>query len=319
MKAFRGETIMCIIQPVPQGLTRRAFVAGAAAAAVVGSTGVANNAQAEAAQTAEKSSTPIETMNTYGSDLLSMLVLRTYPIAIKMLKNEGEIPKGAVRPKRDLKTHYSACQAFGVVRRRGTTLAMFIEDHWCFEPIIGYGLVEPPKDFLEGSGSAFFVESKEGAKERSSQIALLPNGKYAGMVLAPLHKANFSPDLTMIYCNASQLRHMLFAYMQKNGRRVTSTLDPLWSCVHSIVPSLLKGTCEVTVPDPGDFERASTGDDEMIFSVPASNMKELMDGVYHYEKMGMGYRSFGRDLKGDFQQPPFYQQYFKKWGLDTEK
>ena len=261
----------------------------------------------------------METINTYGSDLLNMLVLRTYPIAIKMLKDESETPKGAVRPKRDLKTHYAACQAFGIVRRRGTTLAMFLEDHWCFEPIIGYGLVEPPEDFLEGSGSAFFVQNREGAKKRSSEIPLLPHGKYAGMVLAPLHKANFSPDLTLIYCNASQLRHMLFAYMLKNGRRVTSTLDPIWSCVHSIVPSLTKGTCEVTVPDPGDFERGAAGDDEMIFTVPAGNMKEFMDGVYHYEKAGMGYRSFGRDLKGDFQQPPFYQDYFKKWGLDAPK
>ena len=310
---------MCILKSVPEGLTRRNFVAGAAAAAVAGSASLANIAEAAIMQSKEKSATPVETMNTYGSDLLNMLVLRTYPIAIKMLKNESETPRGAVRPKRDLKTHYAACQAFGIVRRRGTTLAMFLEDHWCFEPIIGYGLVEPPKDFLEGSGSAFFVESKEGAKQRTSEIALLPHGNYAGMALAPLHKANFSPDLTMIYCNASQLRHMLFAYMQKNGRRVTSTLDPIWSCVHSVVPSLLKGTCEVIVPDPGDFERASTGDDEMIFTVPAGNMEEFMDGVYHYEKVGMGYRSYGRDIRGDFQQPPFYQDYFKKWGLDAPK
>jgi uncharacterized protein (DUF169 family) len=310
---------MCIIKSVPQGLTRRNFVAGAAAAAVAGSTGLASIANASVAQSAENSAAAVETMNTYGSDLLNMLVLRTYPIAIKMLRNEGETPKGAVRPKRDLKTHYSACQAFGIVRRRGTTLAMFIEDHWCFEPIIAYGLVEPPKDFLEGSGSAFFVESKEGAKERSSKITLIPYGKYAGMVLAPLHKASFSPDVTMIYCNATQLRHMLFAFMLKNGRRVTSTLDPIWSCVHSIVPSLLNGTCEVTVPDPGDFERAGGGDDEMIFTVPAGCMNEFMDGVYHYEKTGMGYRSFGRDLRGDFQQPPFYRQYFEKWGLDAPK
>ena len=57
----------------------------------------------------------------------------------------------------------------------------------------------------------------------------------------------------------------------------------------------------------------------VLKSVPAPNMKEFMDGVYHYEKSGMGYRSYGRDLKGDFQQPPFYQDYFKKWGLDTPK
>jgi uncharacterized protein (DUF169 family) len=310
---------MCILKSVPDGLSRRNFVASAAAAAVAGSAGLANTAEAAMIQSEGKSATPVETTKTYGSDLLNMLVLRTYPIAIKMLKDESETPQGAVRPKRDLKTHYAACQAFGIVRRRGTTLAMFLEDHWCFEPIIGYGLVEPPKDFLEGSGSAFFVESKEGAKKRTSEIALLPYGKYKGMVLAPLHKANFSPDLTMIYCNATQLRHMLFAYMQKNGRRVTSTLDPIWSCVHSITPSLLKGTCEVTVPDPGDFERGAAADDEMIFTVPAGNMKEFMDGVYLYENRGQGYRSYGHDIRGDFQQPPFYQDYFKKWGLDAPK
>lgn len=305
---------MCKMQNSPKGITRRNFVAGAAA--VAGSAALPKTARS-GTQDAPNPSIPVETANTYGADLLNLLVLRTYPIAIKMLKSEAEIPKGAVRPKKDLKTHYSACQAFGIVRRRGTALAMFIEDHWCFEPIIAYGLVEPPKDFLEGSGSAFFVQDKKAAQQRTRDIPLLPYGRYAGMALAPLHKANFPPDLTMIYCNASQLRHLLFALMLKNGRRVTSTLDPIWSCVHSVVPSLLKDTCEVTVPDPGDFERAAVGDDEMILTVPAGLMKELMDGVYHYEKAGMGYRSFSRELKGDFQQPPFYKQYFKMWGLDT--
>ena len=36
-----------------------------------------------------------------------------------------------------------------------------------------------------------------------------------------------------------------------------------------------------------------------------------------YDKMGMGYRSFGRQVKGDFKQPPFYIEYFKRWGLDV--
>ncbi|MBN2318828.1 MAG: DUF169 domain-containing protein [Acidobacteria bacterium] len=306
------------MKSAPKGLTRRNFVAGAAAAAVAGSAGLANMAQG-AAKTEGKTLTPTETMNTYGQDLLNMLVLRTYPIAIKMLKSESEIPEGAVRPKRDLGEHYSACQAFGIVRQRGTTLAMFLEDHWCFEPIIGYGLAEPPEDYLEGSMSAFFVQDKEAAKKRTSEIPLLPHGKYAGMVLGPLHKANFTPDLTVIYCNATQLRHMLFAMILKNGYRVTSTLDPLWSCVHSVVPSLLTGECEVTVPDPGEFERGAVGDDEMMLTVPAGRMEEMMSGVYHYEKMGMGYRSFSHMITGNFKQPPVYEEYFKRWGLDAPK
>lgn len=308
---------MCSSKYAPKGLTRRNFVAGAAVAAVAGSAGLANMAHG-AAKTEEKTLTPIETMNTYGQDLLNMLVLRTYPIAIKMLKSESEIPEGAVRPKKDLGEHYSTCQAFGIVRNRGTKLAMFIEDHWCFEPIIGYGLKEPPEDYLEGSMSAFFVQDREGAKKRTSEIPLLPHGKYAGMVLGPLHNANFTPDLTVIYCNATQLRHMLFAILRKNGYRVTSTIDPLWSCVHSVVPSLLTGECEVTVPDPGEYERGAVGDDEMMFTIPTGRMEELMSGVYHYDKMGMGYRDgFGRMIKGNFKQPPIYEEYFKRWGLDA--
>jgi uncharacterized protein (DUF169 family) len=295
-----------------QGITRRNFVAGAAVAAVAG-------ANAIKATEGSASATPLETANAYGSDLLNMLVLRTYPVAVKMLKDESEIPQGAVRPKKDLGEHYSACQAFGIVRRRATALAMFIEDHWCFEPIIGYGLAEPPQDFLDGSGSAFFVQDKEGARKRTSEIPLIPYAKYKGMVLAPLHKANFVPDLTVIYCNATQLRHMLFSLMLQKGYRVTSTLDPIWSCVHSVVPSLLTGECAVTVPDPGEFERGAVADDEMMLTVPAGRMEELMAGVYHYDKAGMGYRSFGRELKGDFKQPPFYRDYFRKWGLDEPK
>ena len=308
---------MCAMKTPGKGLTRRNFIAGTAAAAVAGPAGLAKVAQA-AVKDGGETMTAVETVNKYGSDLLNMLVLRTYPIAIKMLKNESEIPEGSVRPKKDLGEHYSACQAFGIVRRRGTSLAMFIEDHWCFEPIIGYGLVEMPEEFKEGAGSDFFIQDKEGAKERNNSLPVLPYGMYAGMVLAPLHKANFEPDLTVIYCNATQLRHMLFAMMLKNGYRVTNVIDPLWSCVLSVAPPLLTGECRINVPDPGEFERGGVADDEMMLSIPKSRMEEMMYGVYHYDKMGMGYRSFGRAVKGDFEQPPFYKEYFRRWGLYEE-
>ncbi len=307
---------MCSMKSENKGLTRRNFLAGTAVAAVAGPAGIANMAYA-AVKNGGDTMTSQETINRYGSDLLNMLVLRTYPIAIKMLKDESEIPEGAKRPKKDLGEHYSACQAFGIVRKKGTTLAMFIEDHWCFEPIIGYGLVEPPKEFMEGSGSDFFIQDKKAAKERTQSISMLPYGKYKGMVMGPLQKVNYVPDLTVIYCNATQLRHMLFCLMLRNGYRVTSTLDPLWSCVYSVVPSLLTGDCQVTVPDPGEFERGGASDDEMMFTIPAGRMEELMYGVYHYDKMGMGYRNFGLEIRGDFKQPPFYTKYFKEWGLDT--
>jgi uncharacterized protein (DUF169 family) len=252
-------------------------------------------------------------LNTYGVDLERLLLLRTYPIAIKMLASESEIPEGAIRPLKDGGEHYAVCQVFSLVRRQGRMVAMFLEDHWCFEPVISYGLVEPPQDYLDGFTNSFFIADKEAAARHARDMTRLPVGRYAGMVLGPLKTVGFEPDLVMIYCNPGQLRHLLLALRHLNGTQVTSTLDPIGSCVHSVVPSLLSEECRVTVPDPGDYERAGTQEDEMVLTVPRPRLQELMDGLYHFEDTGRGFRTFGPCVRPDFPQPPFYQDYFRKW------
>jgi uncharacterized protein (DUF169 family) len=304
-----------------KGITRRNFVkaAGVAGAVAAASNAVTNPEHSDSTQGGDSMATSQATFNTYGADLERMLYLKTYPIAIKMLKSESEIPKGAVRPKKDKGEHYAMCQAFAVARRQGMTLAMFIEDHWCFEPVISYGLVETPQDYLDGFTNSFFIADKEAAAKHAREMMRIPFGKYPGMVLGPLKTANFIPDLTMIYSNTAQLRHLLLSLRYLNGTQVTSTIDPIGSCVHSVVPSLLNEECYITVPDPGDFERANAQDGEMILTVPTRRLKELMDGIYHFEKSGMAFRRFSYSVQPDFQQPPFYQEYFKKWGLDAPK
>jgi uncharacterized protein (DUF169 family) len=304
-----------------KGITRRDFIKETAVTGTVvaASDALAELAHAESAQAGGQGSPSLETFNTYGADLEKMLLLRTYPIAIKMLKSEAEIPQGSIRPKKDRGEHYAMCQAFAVARRQGMTLAMFLEDHWCFEPIISYGLVETPKDYLDGFTNAFFIADKDVAAKHAREMHRIPYGQYAGMVFGPLKTAKFIPDLTMIYSNTAQLRHLLLALRYKNGYQVTSTIDPIGSCVHSVVPSLLKGECWITVPDPGDYERAAAQEDEMILTVPTKRLQELMDGLYHFDKSNMPFRRFNYSLYTDFQQPPFYEEYFKKWGLDPPK
>ncbi len=303
-----------------KGIDRRDFIKQAAVAGtiVTASDALANLAHAEQRPEGQPAGISLETFHSYGADLERLMLLKTYPIAIKLLKSEAEIPQGAVRPKKDRGEHYAMCQAFAVARRQGTTMAMFLEDHWCFEPIISYGLVETPQDYLEGFTNSFFIANKEAAAKHAREMTRIPYRKYGGMVFGPLKTANFVPDLTMIYSNTAQLRHLLFSLRYLNGTQVTSTIDPIGSCVHSVVPSLLNGECYVTVPDPGDYERAMAQEDEMILTVPTRRLKELMDGIYHFDK-AMPFRRFSYSVMPDFQQPPFYQEYFKKWGLDAPK
>jgi len=311
-----------------KGMTRRDFFKGAAVAGVVvaGTGALTNSAEAKGQLGGsgwghgwEDDGLPLDELHTYGADLERLMILRSSPIGIKMLKNRSEIPEGAFKPRADKYEHYALCQAFGITRRQGKTIAMFIEDHWCFETIIGLGLVEPPQSFLDGFTASFFIEDPIAAKEHAQEAPRLPYKKYmdTGMVFGPLKTANFVPDLVMIYCNTGQLRHLILALGLKHGYLITSTFYGIGSCTRSTVPSLQTGEAYITVPDPGEYERAMTGEDIMILTLPARKSKgrnlfeDMMYGLYKRP-----YTSFAPSMWPNFPKPGFYNTYFSQWGLD---
>jgi uncharacterized protein (DUF169 family) len=232
--------------------------------------------------------TTLKEMNQYGEDLEKILLLRTSPIAVKMLEQEEDIPEGALRPKRDQGVHLAQCQAFAMSRRKKLTVAMLIEN---------------PK----------------AAKKHADHFPRLESGKYIGILSAPLRTAEFKPDLILIYSNTAQLRCMLMAVKYKQGSLVTSLFDPIDSCIYSTVPTLQTGQYRITLPDPGEYERAMAGEDEIIFSVPTDKMSELISGLNHFEGRNMGYAGLTMDMRPDFPRPPFYQKLYEMWGLDVEE
>jgi uncharacterized protein (DUF169 family) len=244
--------------------------------------------------------------NRYGEDLERLLHLRTAPVAVKMLEKEEDIPEGAIRPKRDLGGHLSQCQAFAMTRRRRESIAMLKEDHWCWGPLVGYGLTELPEEYHT---VPFMIEDAEASRRHAKNFPRLEYGKYVGMVTAPLETADFEPDLVLIYSNTAQLRSMLMAAKLKEGLLVTSQFDPIDSCVYSIVPVLLTGQYRITLPDFG----------EILFSVPTDKMEELIRGLHKFEERHMGYSHMAMMVRPDFRRPEFYKRLFEIWGLDVEE
>ena len=86
--------------------------------------------------------TSVSEFNRYGEEIEKLMLLRTYPIAVKMLEKETDIPEGAIRPKRDRGYHLAQCQAFSLSRRQGTAVAMLKDDNWCWGSLMAYGLVD---------------------------------------------------------------------------------------------------------------------------------------------------------------------------------
>jgi len=258
----------------------------------------------------------IERYNRCGEELERLLMLRTSPVAIKMLKTEADIPEGAVRPMRDYGYHLAQCQAFALSRRKKTTVAMLKEDSWCWTPLPRYGMTELIEEY---NTFPMFAETQEAADSLAKAFPCLDYGTYIGIVSAPLGTAGFEPDVVLIYANAAQVRCMLFSVKYKEGALVTSYFDPIGSCVYSIVPVLKTGDYRITVPDPGEYERSAAGDDELIFSVPGDKVESFVSGLKHFDENNQGYRHFAVDMRPDFPQPDFYKKIFQMWGLDAGK
>jgi uncharacterized protein (DUF169 family) len=213
--------------------------------------------------------------------------LKTFPISLKLLAKEADIPKETQRPLKNFAHHFALCQSFQLTRRDGVTIAMLKEDHWCFEPVVGYGLGEPPEHFLEGHNRyPRDVATLEAGRHYAAEFPRLETGEYIGIASAPLRATNFDPDFVMIYCDSAQLSLLMLGREYKDGRSLKCALSSHAACVYGVIPAAQTGDCYVAIPCRGDHYRAMAGDEEMIFTVPRQKLDDLMEGLRHIEKTG---------------------------------
>jgi uncharacterized protein (DUF169 family) len=254
----------------------------------------------------------------YSSELRRILLLRYEPIAIKMIADEADVPGDAIRPRRDLGKHMALCQTFAMARRDMKTIYMDKSSEWCWNPLIGFGLVE----CKEGSQGfdlicrVLGIKDPDAARRFFADFPRLPAGKYTGIAVAPLALGSFTPDLVLIYCNNAQLRSLAWAVKNETGKLIQTEIDAIDSCVYSCVVPLKTGDYRVTLPDVGEYERAMADEDEIILSVPGDRLDELIEGLRAFDSRGMGYAQLKKEMQLEFSRPPFYNELFQLWGLD---
>ena len=275
-----------------------------AGAAVLGTYGLANAATKNETtfdQEGKRPMTPLEKFNSYGEYLEYHLMLRTSPIAAKMLKSESDIPEGALRPKKDRGYHLSQCQAFALSRRNGTTVAMLKEDHWCPAAPVAYGNVPQAND----------------TSQPGQSYDRFPYGKYVGIVTAPLKNASYMPDVVIVWSNNAQLRALIMSMDRAESSQIKSRLLPP-SCSYAVVSPIQDNNYWMVMPDPGEYERGVGTEDEMMFSIPSAKMENLIAGLKKSEEGYFAYRNHHPFVRPDFPRPDMYREMFKSWGLDAD-
>ena len=253
--------------------------------------------------------------------LMEVLGLQYSPMSILLPKSESDIPADAVRPLRDLGVHYGECQALALARKEKRTYALTLEDHWCWFPLICYGFV----DVKKGNRDYEIVMNNLGIPCREKQekffetFPRLPHLCVCAYVVGPTDTVAYQPDLVLIYCNtAQQLRELIGAVKYMTGDALHTTLDYVDSCGWDIAPSYVTREFRVTIPDPGEIERAEIGTNEMILTVPQEKVVELCAVTEDKHKKKAARPGCDCGLVPDFPRPEFIANLYREWGLQSE-
>lgn len=215
---------------------------------------------------------------------------QTFPVAIKMVSSESEISKKAKRPKRDLGVTMPVCQGIALARRYGWLMAMGKEDMLCPLGALTLGLIPAKDKFLDGSFNIpFWVKNQDTRAKISQDLSRLEHGKYSDVIMAPLHRADFEPQVIIIYATPAQLSRLIQSSVCETGETVVSSFLGGLACGEEITAPILTDKCQVIVAGGGDRAIAQAHDSEAAFSVPASKVERIVRGLEHTHKAGMRY------------------------------
>ena len=161
----------------------------------------------------------LEIYHEFGKKFEEFLRPSTFPIAIKLIKSEDEIPDGCKRPNNDLKIQNFLCQNFKMARTYGWTMAVTEKDCVCRLARMVYGwdtlseeMVTWGHKFNIGLYSKDLVTSKKLEKH-----LFLLNNEYMGLVISPLTRTKVEPDVVQIYCLPAQAMRLTQAYLYMEG------------------------------------------------------------------------------------------------------
>jgi uncharacterized protein (DUF169 family) len=217
------------------------------------------------------------------SDLaFERLRLRTFPVAVKFLKPGEGFPEKTRRPSQMLGKRVAICQAVTMARLYGWQIGLGREDVICVPGSFAFGFSNLD-DASEGIVRLFcegaYSSGPEAAKAEAKSIHKLGRGEYGGIVLAPLARASFEPDVAVFYGNPAQIMRLVQAFSCAKGERVPGNFGGKIECSEYLLAPFKLKAPRVAIPGMGDRVFSMTQDDELVFSVPGSLLPQVADGL----------------------------------------
>lgn len=213
-----------------------------------------------------------------------------FPVAVRMIEKGEALPEKARHPLRDLDIKVATCQAISFSRIYGWVMAVGEEDFSCPLTAVVFGFRKANDFYHRGNAcEGFYTRTAEAGRRSEAGVEKYEFGQYEYILTAPLHRAEFEPDVVVVYANSAQVLRLLNASLWESGGRLTSSFGGRIDCAEEIIAPQRSGQCEIILPCYGDRIFAQTQDSEMAFSIPKNRIEEIISGLAGTHKVGVRY------------------------------
>ncbi len=246
------------------------------------------------------------------------LRLKTFPIAVKFLKETTSFPEKTRRPSQVLDKRVTICQGVTMARNYGWTVGLTQEDLICVPAMIAFGfsaVTSQPETLGRLLFEVGYCAEEDGARKEVEGMIRLDNGAYKAITLAPLQKGLFDPDTIAFYGNPAQIMRMVQALVYKGRPRIPGNFGGKVECCEYLIAPFKTQAPRIVIPGMGDRIFSMTQDDEMVLAVPGQYLSELAEGLkVAAKKIGARYPvTFYQNFQPEF--PKAYQTLGDQLGL----
>ncbi|MBI0583323.1 MAG: DUF169 domain-containing protein [Methanomassiliicoccus sp.] len=217
-------------------------------------------------------------------ELRLMVCLPAYPIGIKLVKRAGELLD---HKEARLLTSTTPCHLAAIARsdRRDGLAGASSEGTKCVWGAACLGLITTPERLSDGDLNLPYTQDTEAARKLHQNMYMLGNtGKrYSGVLMAPLDKVPFEPDVIAMYMSPARALRLIIAFAYARGEAVISHMTGQASLCSGIARAVDRGEITVDMPCMGDRAYGLVQEFEVVVVFPASRIDELMEGMRNTE------------------------------------
>ncbi|WP_216827788.1 DUF169 domain-containing protein [Alkalihalobacterium elongatum] len=231
-----------------------------------------------------------ETVGLLGKAIEKYVRPDTFPLGIRVMKEGEVLPEKVKRPLRDLGSRFSICQAITMSRRYGWSLAMGSEDQSCPIAKVAFAYEDEVDFYSDGNlAHGMYAKTCEIGAETEKAVPKFSKAEAGTIVIAPLNRATFEPQIVVTYGNSAQVMRMVAASLYTTGGEITSHFSARADCADIIIRTMQSDKPQVILPCYGDRVFGQTHDHEMAFSFPYASVSSFMEGLEGTHRGGVRY------------------------------